>query len=175
MTTRPHDSAISGAWYQRDCPHAQRETRYVLCSNGVKQYREQCLDCGEVSEFLKKTDSRVMLAAEIRPVDELLRTRKRQEAFQRYQQEQDARQQAYRDEWWQAYNAYLATPLWQRKRQMVLKRDAYLCQACRMNKATQVHHLNYNHLGDEPLFELVSICGPCHDRLTMMDRRRRQA
>ncbi len=112
VTTQPHESAISGSWYQRDCPHEHQETWYVLCSNGVKQYREQCLDCGEVSEFLKKTDSRVMLAADIQPVDEALRTQERREAFQRYQQEQDARHQVYQDDWWQCYNAYLATSAW---------------------------------------------------------------
>ncbi|MDQ5852285.1 MAG: hypothetical protein M3380_09490 [Chloroflexota bacterium] len=175
MTPQPSKSSLDWDVYQRDCPHAHREMRYSIVSNGVKQYREQCLDCGELSNFLKKSDPRVMLAPEIQPVDEALRQQKRREAFQRHLQEQEARQAQHQDDWWQRYNAYLDSPAWQQKRQLVLKRDAYLCQACRMNKATQVHHLTYNHLGDEPLFELVSICRPCHDRLTMMDRRRRHA
>ena len=174
MTPQPSKSSLDWDVYQRDCPHAQREMRYSIVSNGVKQYREQCLDCGELSNFVKKSDPRVMLATDIQPVDEALRAQKRQEHWERLRQEQVARQEQYQHAWWQSYNAYLATPLWQQKRQLALKRDAFLCQACRMNKATQVHHLSYDHLGDEPLFELTSICKPCHDRLTAMDRRRRQ-
>jgi 5-methylcytosine-specific restriction endonuclease McrA len=40
------------------------------------------------------------------------------------------------------------------------------------SRATQVHHLTYRHLGNEPLFELMAICRDCHEQLTEMDRSR---
>lgn len=47
----------------------------------------------------------------------------------------------------------------------MLTRDNYLCQGCRVRRATQVHHLTYDHVGNEFLFELVAICETCHTRL----------
>lgn len=82
------------------------------------------------------------------------------------------RQRDERDRW-DEYSAYLATQKWAVKRAAVLERDAHLCQACRSRKATQAHHLTYAHIYDEPLFDLVAVCEPCHERITKMDRERR--
>ena len=30
--------------------------------------------------------------------------------------------------------------------------------------ATQAHHLTYEHMGDEFLWELKAVCRPCHER-----------
>ncbi|MEQ9290080.1 MAG: hypothetical protein RIG77_24330 [Cyclobacteriaceae bacterium] len=68
------------------------------------------------------------------------------------------------------YSNYLESEEWKEKRKLVLKRDNHLCQSCLTNKATQVHHKNYKYLYNEPLFELVSVCKPCHDRITLIDR-----
>jgi 5-methylcytosine-specific restriction endonuclease McrA len=67
--------------------------------------------------------------------------------------------------WWLMYKEYLKTDKWQNKRAKVLERDKYLCQACLVNKATQVHHLTYEEVTDEPMFDLISICSPCHEKL----------
>lgn len=80
---------------------------------------------------------------------------------------------ARNDGWWSRYTAYLSTPQWSAKREAALERDHYLCQACRRREATQVHHTTYKHVGNEPLFELVSLCEVCHDEITAMDRKRR--
>src|SRR5690606_20125963 len=61
-----------------------------------------------------------------------------------------------------AYNAYLNSPFWQAKRKLILERDNFLCQFCNAAKATQVHHLSYDNLGNECDFELLSVCYPCH-------------
>ena len=34
-----------------------------------------------------------------------------------------------------------------------------------LRPATQVHHLTYAHLGDELLFELISVCDDCRKRI----------
>lgn len=64
--------------------------------------------------------------------------------------------------WWARYNAYLASDVWRAKREEALARDGRVCQGCRQRLATQVHHRTYDHLGDELLFELISVCDECH-------------
>jgi hypothetical protein len=65
------------------------------------------------------------------------------------------------------YQRYLATETWQDKREKVLKRAGYLCEGCRVRRATQVHHRNYDDpRGEEMLFNLVAVCGKCHKDIT---------
>jgi len=59
-------------------------------------------------------------------------------------------------------NVYLKSDAWQRKRQLVLKRDNYTCVHCG-KPATDVHHERYaRKIGREPIQWLVAICRPCH-------------
>jgi 5-methylcytosine-specific restriction endonuclease McrA len=80
------------------------------------------------------------------------------------------RNQQSKKVFFEKYNEYLKTTEWQERRDEVLKRDNYICQACLNARATQVHHLNYVHWGNEPLFDLVAICNECHEKITKMDR-----
>lgn len=61
-------------------------------------------------------------------------------------------------------NNYLKSDAWERKRQLVLKRDNRRCVYCDA-PATQVHHKRYakRNIGKEPIEWLVSVCKPCHD------------
>jgi len=63
------------------------------------------------------------------------------------------------------YMAYLGSPEWKTKRQMVLKRDSYLCQSCKQKEAVDVHHLSYDNLYNEILEELISVCVECHNKI----------
>ena len=65
----------------------------------------------------------------------------------------------------QAHSAYLESPAWKDRRRLVLERAQGLCEGCRKAGATEVHHLSYFHSGQELLFELVALCGDCHDRI----------
>lgn len=67
------------------------------------------------------------------------------------------------------YVEYLRSAQWREKRLKVLDRDNNTCQSCLKAKAQEVHHITYKHLKNEPLFELVSVCKPCHDEITRMD------
>ena len=67
--------------------------------------------------------------------------------------------------WWAEYDAYLASPEWAARRDLVLDRAGGICEGCRCARATQAHHRNYDHVGDEFLFELVAVCDACHRRL----------
>lgn len=77
-----------------------------------------------------------------------------------------------RAEWADRYALYLQSPEWSDKRQKVLQRAQGLCEACLGEDATEVHHLTYDHVFDEPLFDLVAVCGRCHRNITAMDKER---
>lgn len=68
-------------------------------------------------------------------------------------------------DWWEWYNDYLSSEEWKLRRSKVMTRCLGLCEGCLDNHASQVHHLTYEHVGEEFLFELVGLCASCHDRL----------
>jgi hypothetical protein len=76
-------------------------------------------------------------------------------------------------EWFEQHRAYLETPGWRAKRDAVMARDKKACQAnldgC-TRTAEQVHHLTYRHWRNEPLFDLVAVCGNCHVVITRLER-----
>jgi 5-methylcytosine-specific restriction endonuclease McrA len=76
--------------------------------------------------------------------------------------------------WWKKYDDYLNSESWLLKRAKVLERAGRRCEACGEAWATQVHHVTYEHVFDEPLFDLRAVCVPCHERLTAADRSRRK-
>jgi hypothetical protein len=77
-----------------------------------------------------------------------------------------------RREWLEnSHSPYLQTDAWRDKRAKVMRRANWICEGCGVNKASQVHHLTYDHHGNEFLFELVAICTPCHERIHDHDNR----
>ena len=76
------------------------------------------------------------------------------------------------EESWNKYNEYLRSESWRRRSRMCLERDGYKCQAYEgcLGRATQSHHLTYRHLYNEPLFDLISVCQSCHEKITEMER-----
>ena len=60
------------------------------------------------------------------------------------------------------YDAYRRSDAWESKRQRVLERDGQRCVRCNA-QATQVHHKTYDNIGKEPLSDLASVCGNCHN------------
>jgi DnaB-like helicase N terminal domain len=67
-------------------------------------------------------------------------------------------------DWWSWYSEYLNSDAWKAKRRKVLDRCGGLCEGCREDRVTEIHHLTYAHVGDELLFELVGLCDACHER-----------
>jgi hypothetical protein len=81
-------------------------------------------------------------------------------------------------EWFREHDAYLRTPAWASRRERILSRAGYRCEAAIAEagctgRATDVHHLTYDHWRAEPLFDLRALCRPCHEAITQMDRARR--
>jgi hypothetical protein len=71
------------------------------------------------------------------------------------------------------YLRYLRSDVWREKRRLVLERDGYHCQLWLQHVATEVHHKTYDHLGHEPLEDLISLCRACHAAITAVLRRER--
>ncbi len=63
------------------------------------------------------------------------------------------------------YEAHLKTPKWKTLRKRVIERANGICEGCGENKATQAHHLTYERVGDEMLFDLVAVCDACHSKV----------
>lgn len=60
------------------------------------------------------------------------------------------------------YHKYLASREWQLKRQAVRRRSRGLCERYSLNPSSQVNHLSYKNLGNEPLEDLQDLCSHCH-------------
>ena len=59
------------------------------------------------------------------------------------------------------YQCYLLSEQWKTRRSAVMARDNHMCQYCG-GEATEVHHLTYENIGNEPLEDLIAICRLCH-------------
>lgn len=159
---------------ERQCLHEDKQIVRRQVANGALHFGNQCKTCGKWEALAKSALTPGQLAF-AEPYDDGLSDRYwtqqrelQQAAIQKEREEQS-------EAWWANYREYMRSDAWFDKRDRVLKRDNYICQACLKRKATQVHHLTYEHFGDEPLFDLESICKICHDHLTNLDRERRNA
>lgn len=63
------------------------------------------------------------------------------------------------------YIRYLSSDEWKKIRELVLKRDEYKCQKCKIKSADEVHHLTYQNLYNENLEDLISVCSYCHKEI----------
>lgn len=79
-------------------------------------------------------------------------------------EDRQARTRCRNEEWRKAYKHHLESEEYKSKRKLVFARDN-ICQACLINQATEVHHKTYDHVGDEPLFDLAGVCKACHEKL----------
>lgn len=143
------------------CAHERSHpTRYVQ-RNGISYVRHQCQHCGASVKGPKKAEleKQGYRIAALLPWDEALARRwsNRLDHFQQTQRPFQARLDLYQQ--------YLLSDTWKFKRARVLQRDDHQCQACCSAKAVEVHHKSYQNIGDEPLFELISVCKECHLQL----------
>lgn len=59
--------------------------------------------------------------------------------------------------------AYYCSREWSVLKQQVKKRSGSVCERCRHNQSTAVHHLTYARLYRERLEDLQDICQACHE------------
>ncbi len=64
------------------------------------------------------------------------------------------------------YLAYLRSQDWKEKRREFMEEAEGLCEECG-DKATEIHHLNYDSLGDEEREDVKIVCRGCHEDLEL--------
>lgn len=135
--------------------------------NGDYLVRKQCFGCGCLDNKVYKfsdvgSRSDVMKLPEFNEkLNEEYYEKLRQIRIKEYNEKREQR----KNEFFREYSEYLNSNKWRLKREKVLERDKYLCQACLTRKATQVHHISYEFIYNEPLFDLISVCTECHDKI----------
>lgn len=165
------------------CDVEDYHTVKMVTAGGTIQVRQQCKNCGNVRP--NAIGGYTKEAREKLPPIDLSAKEKRDKIYSEqyaefYKQintkrseKQISRRDQIRSNWFIDYNKYLDSPQWREKRARVLKRDGGLCQCCLKNMATQVHHKSYEFVdlkGSEPAFDLVAICGPCHEQIEAMKK-----
>lgn len=137
------------------------------CRNGVMNYGHWCMDCGRW-ERKSKAEVPPEISLDALPLWNSKKQEKywaeRHEFHARRQEEIQEQNRLAQEERESAYAEYLKTERWQIKRAAVLKRDP-ICKACGVRKSQQAHHLTYDRIGDEPLFDLIGVCIPCHQKI----------
>lgn len=149
---------IRGAVHQGKV-HCIKEAERTYCGLQLR-YTGGSIEPGGREEITCKGCLRSLESAEQRQQDE--------KAWEQHRVELLEQRLERTREWWDRYREHLASPAWRAKRQKVLERAAGLCEGCRQalptGSAVHVHHLTYEHLGDELLYELVALCVPCHQK-----------
>lgn len=136
----------------------QAELRRLRCSNSSYQLKFQCLSCGHsIGSALPHWQ--VESLGDVPAWDMRVIDQQRQE----YEKRQVQWVAAFPDRQ-EKYQHYLHSKQWKEKRERVMVRAQYTCEGCRINPATEVHHLTYANIYREFLFELVALCCECHER-----------
>ena len=66
------------------------------------------------------------------------------------------------------YHQQLEHPLWEKKRNIILKRDQYQCRLCGSKHNLQVHHIKYSSgkkAWEYPNLDLITLCEDCHKKV----------
>lgn len=162
--------ALSAHWEARQCAHEQKQRRKRTVRGGGFQYVDQCLKCGRpmTNPISRAKALEANGGVEPPPFDDALLAAWEQEGAdgaKRIIGEYGSREEFERAEFFKWYDEYLASDVWLQKRQKVIQRAGGECEGCLSAPATAVHHLTYQHVGNEYLFELVAVCESCHDKL----------
>jgi hypothetical protein len=151
------------------CRHPSLLPTVYASERGDVCYPLQCARCGEIVDYLRldRGDTVPEGAEMLPPFDKPLwqDLRERREARIEELVREEGRRERGRAEWRRRYDAYMNSPEWRAIRGLVLERAGGMCEGCGIRRAVQVHHLTYEHLGDEFLWELRAVCVRCHERV----------
>lgn len=65
---------------------------------------------------------------------------------------------------WASYEEYLLSDHWKHTRQAAIERAGWRCMLCDSAYNLQVHHRNYDRLGEELPTDLLVLCAGCHKK-----------
>lgn len=152
------------AWEARwECEHKVTTVAKDHQSNGTAMYFHACTRCGEWWR-VKGADLTPEQRAKAKPRDHTRRQRFREAKWEDYKRLRSATYERNLTEWRAWYAEYLRSSQWRELRERVLRRANHTCEGCGITEATAVHHLTYDRVGDELLFDLVAVCESCHQR-----------
>lgn len=143
-----------------DCIHTS-EVRARKDSLGRILYVPQCTACGQVLGSAI-AHAKVANPEACLPFDEALQNRASRVDFSQRRELSDLERGQRLADWRAEHDEYLKSDKWQIIRKRVMERDCRTCKACGVRPATDVHHMTYKHWKNEPLFDLVAVCRPCH-------------
>jgi len=61
------------------------------------------------------------------------------------------------------YKEYLLSDWWRSRKAQAIRDAGYKCEQCGSMNRLEVHHLNYQNLGNEGDDDLVVLCRKCHE------------
>jgi hypothetical protein len=161
LTPEEYESIRKQVDTEFGCSHPGARVAFKDSSGGRRLFYKQCVRCFSHKVVRKAELSQFQILSAV-PLDEGQERAWHAAKWDRYKALTEQAEQA-RDARWQAwYSAYLLTPEWRARRAKVLKRAGGVCEGCLGRPATQVHHLTYERVGREMLFDLVAICDDCH-------------
>ena len=147
------------------------EYRYFQGDSRISLY-SQCIKCGKrdgngsslkhdlVPNIKEKIKLKEINKFDTNLINEKSPTYEKYFAYRSQKLEENKQvEKAYRKEF---YSEYMKSDKWKAIRLKVLKRDNNLCQACLDALAQDVHHKTYENIGDELMYELISVCRDCH-------------
>lgn len=70
-----------------------------------------------------------------------------------------------KNEWWDLYKEYMASPEWKEVREQRKEIDDYKCVMCGSESNLQVHHQHYGNVGCEHMDDLITVCYECHRKI----------
>lgn len=170
MAAEPRTNNLTVVDMMTACKHERKGLVWTqVGSDGrpimARTLRFQCPDCGclfgsSAPHHMARRDTpEIDLAKLLFHIEQ----RDRFYALRRERLATEAEQR--REQWRQEHSEYLRGEEWRFKRSLVMKRANWICEGCGFNRATQVHHLTYDHHGNEFLWELAAVCDDCHNRV----------
>lgn len=161
-----------------DCTHEQQVLTRKRKVNGAPMYVMQCQECGQNAS--NQVAAAVAMRDGFTPWDEELAETGRTLRNAQYERDRNTREREALErqrEWAERYQAHLLSQKWQKLRELVFRRSDGICEGCGVRPAVQVHHLSYEHVGEEFLWELAAVCMTCHERIHphMRDGKRTQS
>ena len=157
--TTPHERMYDAI--NKICPHQNRRQCYQARDDGSWWTAAQCRDCG------KKLSSLMRMKNSFVPNDQM----------EELDDEAEKRNSTLHNIAWDSFRAKeslegrlrharaIDSPHWQVMKMRCWQRCRGVCEGCGGATATQLHHLTYDHLGGEFMFELAYLCNECHKRI----------
>lgn len=157
-------------WTDSHCKHPETALRWSLDASKRRALRYQCLLCGALVGPAKRQSEAPPNTQNADPDHNRRYEQGRRDALDAIYRKHAVMQEQEETDFRGQHAKYLQSEAWKTKRAKVLERAKGICEGCLEQRATQVHHLTYEHWQDELLFELVAICRDCHVRAHAKDK-----